>query len=150
MPRFSPGDGGCPRCKERARRWTQIQNKEAPVGEKELRWIAKHSIYITEHAQRRCVERCLADRDIYNALRDGCVIERQKTATGNVALLVFSSKKIAKGQYRLLHLLLVLNPREAGTVADLITVYDPKTQPWRWDATFTRRVCFCKEKATEV
>jgi exosome complex RNA-binding protein Rrp4 len=139
----SPKGEKCEICKERAERHQTYQEKFLDMGDAMLAEALKagKEIKASLHSRKRGVLRCFSDSEIANAVRNGAVIERQK----DLAWLISSSVKVGEKKYRLIHVAVII-----GEVIFVKTAYDPKTMPWKWDSTFSKRVCWCKKFKNEV
>jgi len=138
-----PGDGACAFCEERARCWAALQERLLPAAEAAYaRFLRqKKEILWSAHAEGRLFFRCLAKRDVLKALEDGVVVEAQGRT-----VLVFTSIRAGRA-YRPLHVVLSLDAPGRATV---VTVYDPRSEAWRWDASLTRRVCWCDREEVDA
>lgn len=140
VPNPRPETGACVRCAARAAVWQEVQERLLPEGEELFeQYLAApdKEVLWSEHAEGRLFYRCLSKEKVLAALEDGVVVENQ---TGT--LLIFTSIKYRR-EYRPVHIVLALDwPGEAT----IVTVYDPRSQVWRWDATLTRRVCWCRKE----
>lgn len=50
--------------------------------------------------------------------------------------------KVATGNYRPIHLVLLVNPNNPIKKIYVATVYDPSIESWKWDETYYVRVCW--------
>lgn len=98
----------------------------------------------TGHAVRRMVERAVGRRQVEDALRFGWPIEWTRGGDGwvRILVLVWDTRGPA---VRPLHVLMQYDPRNFAEWT-VVTVYDPRTRAWKWDAAFERRVCFCPDE----
>lgn len=143
MSHHSPNGENCLICKDRAERHQAHQEGYLDEGDALLAEALKAGkrIKASLHFRDRGILRCFADKDIANAIRSGYVIERQKDAW-----LINSSIKIGEKKYRPIHVAVIIQ-EEAILVK---TAYDPRSNPWKWDNAYTKRVCWCKKSENEV
>jgi hypothetical protein len=74
-------------------------------------------------------------RNVSEAIRNGWVIEHD---TARKTLLILYYLKLSARLYRPVHVVLAYKPKWK-----VVTVYDPRTKPWKWSRHFDERVCFC-------
>lgn len=143
----SPKGENCLICKERAE---GHQKNQIP-------WLEKGDALLAEavargtkaiwsvHYRKRAAYRCFAGSEIAAAIENGFVIERQFRETDTV-WLIGSNIKTGYKKYRPVHIAVIFE-QDAILV---ITAYDPRSENWRWDSTFCKRVCWCKKHKNEV
>lgn len=138
-----PGSGACLICEDRAKRWAARQERLLPAAEAAYaRFLAqRRELLWSAHAEGRLLWRCLAKRDVMAAIDEGVVIEAQGRA-----LVVFTAIRLGRA-YRPLHVVLV---PDGPTRATVVTLYDPRSEAWRWDASLTRRVCWCRREEVKA
>lgn len=134
------------RC-ERIRKGKEKQiNFVYSLDEKFQRFMKKHKkgesilTFDDHYTKKRKWERLIFEKDIIKALKEGFVIDQQKSYDRR-RVTVFSSIKIKPKVYRDIHIILEIQPYNEWQV---ITVYTPQSQSWKWDETFMERKCFCR------
>lgn len=123
------------------------QSKSLSVWDKRLQIfldeLSEDTVIIkySNHYQKRKQERLIFERDVIEVLENGGVIEKTKHGDRN-RILVFSYVKKGK-RYRPVHVALEIQPYNTWEV---VTVYCPNSQPWKWSKTLDERICFCKKE----
>lgn len=132
-------------CCQRYEKWRTLQERYVPIGEKELEdfleKIKKKQAFLhldEEHFEKRSLERAVSEKDVFTVVENGWVIERRKRR-GYTSLLIMGYLKHGDS-YRPLHVVCDLVTETQWWV---VTVYDPRSKPWKWDQNYELRVCFC-------
>jgi len=99
-------------------------------------------INFSDHARKRTYIRAISETQIRTVITDGEVIEYHQNEYGTRKILLWGNIHLAKGQYRPIHI--VLKKRKGETKWSIVTVYDPRSEAWRWNESFTERICFCE------
>ena len=95
----------------------------------------KTVLTMTEHAHKRCVYRAVSTVDVVKVFKEGQAIEYSPGKSMCITLMGYTREN------RPIHIVL-------ASVADkkdwkIVTVYDPRTEAWRWEENYTKKVCFC-------
>lgn len=141
-------------CTAKAARHREFQDTHLPEAEKvlrrfgEMRRSSRAWWRPTGHAARRMVERAVGRRQVEDAFRFGWPIEWTREDDGWVRILVLVWDTRG-AMIRPLHVLMQYDPR-CFVEWTVVTVYDPRTQGWKWDAAFEHRVCFCADHEAEL
>lgn len=140
----------------RLRAETHRSRMDLVAGEEELALIREHPrcrIRISLHAGNRMALRAIAAGQVAEALREGYVIERVQNGSATKILVMAWVRKSESRGYRPLHVCLAFGARAlAGDVCEVVvtTVYDPSSEPWRWDDNYGRRICFCEAQEQPI
>jgi mRNA interferase MazF len=130
------------KCQRQADAWRKRQSEAVPIGEQLLQGLLEHledggSLPMSRHAGGRGYDRAFSAGKVSEAIRNGWVIEHD---TERQTLLVLYYLKLSAGVYRPVHV--VLGYRDGKW--KVVTVYDPRTMPWKWNRNFDERICFCE------
>ncbi|GGA56104.1 hypothetical protein GCM10007416_31600 [Kroppenstedtia guangzhouensis] len=132
-------------CRQRHENWLKLQEKYTPIGAEELEVflekMQKKQAFLhldEDHFGKRSLERAVSVKDVLTVVENGWVIERRKRR-GYTSLLIMGYLKHSSS-YRPLH---VVCDIVTDTQWWVITVYDPRSKPWKWDENYEQRVCFC-------
>ncbi|MEC2133440.1 DUF4258 domain-containing protein [Brevibacillus centrosporus] len=141
----------CDVCKNKSESWIKKQERSLPAAEQSLEEfrekfeIRQATLSILTHAQERQVYRSFSLGQIREAVMNGYPIQRSfHTAIRECRIVIMFRYKTAPRTYRPMHCVVRYfqdNPKHW----EVVTVYDPRSQAWKWDSTFCQRVCFCKE-----
>lgn len=133
-------------CFKKHLKWMENQKKYAEIGQQELERFLdrleqrKAKISFDQHFEKlRSIERSISHYDAEEVLHVGWVIERI-VKHGMISLLIHGYCKKDKS-YRPLHIVCDVVSEDLWVIT---TAYDPRSMPWKWDETFTKRKCFCK------
>lgn len=142
----------CKVCQLRSHEHAATQARWVPVGERELRAFrsaapGERRLLVRYHADRRQVLRCISDRDIVRVVMTGQVIERYRHGA-EIRMLLRADLPLRSGRRRFIHVAVALPCR--SLVWAVTTVYDPSIWSWRWDATYSRRTCWCTNDEEEI
>lgn len=139
----------CPQCKERREKWLQNQKKFIPLGEREHEAFTQAyedgeaAFLESNHVGKRQFERAFPYRAVKEAVLNGWVIERQKTTGGHTRLVIMYYFRTSHKSYRPMHVVIEFDNPFLWT---FITVYDPRSQAWKWDEELQKRICFCNKQ----
>lgn len=97
---------------------------------------------ISSHALERQVDRSIAGPQIVEAIKNGWAIERRQQGD-EVTVTLLYHLRVSPRVYRPLHVIAVFHTLSSfkWTVK---TVYDPRSEAWKWSEDFQGRVCFCQ------
>lgn len=97
---------------------------------------------ISSHALGRQVDRSIARPQIVEAVKEGWAIERRQRGD-EVTVTLLYHLRVSPRVYRPLHVITVFHTFSPlkWTVK---TVYDPRSEAWKWSEDVQRRVCFCQ------
>lgn len=146
MSNTTPPKGECAICKEKAERHEAYQTRWLDKGDSLLSEALKagKKIRASLHSRERGTLRCFSDSEIAKAIRNGYVIERQKDLT-DIVWLISSNIKTGEKKYRPIHAAVII-----GEDIFVKTAYDPRSKAWKWDSTYSKRVCWCENTEYEV
>ena len=138
----------CPICKDRAERFHKHQQRWLDEGDTLLQAAIRNKakIKIRSHTHIRSTERCFNRAVLIPAIESGYVIERQVHEGNRIVWIVSSSIKIGACKYRPIHFAISFE----DNVMYVITIYDPRSHAWKWDKTFSKRLCWCQNEIKEV
>ncbi|MFT9486774.1 MAG: DUF4258 domain-containing protein [Tepidibacillus sp.] len=141
----TPHQGGyCEKCATKAQKYKKVQENRIDqadgIYEKIIRDPAFQRV-LTRHANKRMLDRAISTQVLINSLDDGLPIEMY-TVDGEVHLLIFTAIKEEK-KYRPLHIAIKVEKNQKYSIK---TIYDPRSQAWKWDESLTQRVCWCKKE----
>ena len=127
-------------CRKKADAWRKRQAETIPIGEQMLLDLLAFleeggALPMSKHAGGRGYHRAFSVSKISEAIRNGWVIEHDPERQ---TLLVLYYLKLSAGVYRPIHV--VIGYRGKWKV---VTVYDPRSMPWKWNRNFDERICFC-------
>lgn len=100
-------------------------------------------LVFTKHVQKRMVERAVGESEILSMIINGDPIEYYKNQYGTQKITFWSNIKTGVASYRPLHI--IMKNRRGEEQWSVVTVYDPRSEAWRWDSSFTERICFCEK-----
>jgi hypothetical protein len=135
-------------CGERARNWEFKQKRQILIAENELESFRQSLVdgngvlTFKKHANKREYERAFSKMNILEAVQDGWTIERTFHA-GQVKIIIMYYIRTSQRSYRPVHVVCSFQ-EDCPQRWTVITVYDPRTKPWKWGENFQKRVCFCK------
>jgi hypothetical protein len=96
----------------------------------------KNVITLTAHAQKRCVFRAFSETiDIEKVLKNGWVIDYNPGSPTYITIMGYAR------QNRPMHI--ILGSDKTVRYWKIVTVYDPRTEEWRWSENYTKKICFC-------
>lgn len=97
---------------------------------------------ISSHALERQVDRSISRPQIVEAVKNGWAIERRQQGD-DIKVILLYHLRVSPRVYRPIHIVAVFNTFTPikWTVK---TVYDPRSEAWKWSEDFQRRVCFCQ------
>ncbi|MDP5276174.1 DUF4258 domain-containing protein [Chengkuizengella axinellae] len=99
-------------------------------------------ISFARHAAVRGLERSFNNKHILEALLNGFVMEYYYEAKSKqYQCLICYFLKLSPGVYRPVHIAVQMQSNDHLFVK---TVYDPRSNPWKWNENFTNRICVCK------
>lgn len=120
--------------------------KQSLIGENGK--IRKNVFKRSVHYEKQSLERVFSDAEIAAIIKEGDVIEFWQDKKEKVMLVwgnIYNPAKYAKTKYRPAHIVFKKNIFDDDSRWTLATIYNPKSMPWKWDNSHTRRVCFCKK-----
>ncbi|MED0738789.1 hypothetical protein [Aneurinibacillus thermoaerophilus] len=136
-----PRTEGCEVCKARAERESKMQEKRMNEADNWYQYFLRSSIEIKHHANLRCKQRAISMIKLKGSLEDGLPISLHRKPNGDIHMVIFTSYKEGT-VYRPLHICVAIT---AGRKCIVKTIYDPRSQPYKWNASYTKRICWCKE-----
>jgi len=137
-------------CAELSRKRADKFKKILHIGEKELEDFQKllkegcgeATLRHYFHAEQRKVQRAFSTYEISEVVKEGWLIDRNVVLDGTVIVVMYHLR-ISNKVYRPVH---VVCQMKSSLDWRIITVYDPRSMPWKWDTNYQRRVCFCTEE----
>lgn len=133
-------------CAQRAESWAHYQQENLSRGEelleelREMRSSQKGWIRNTIHEEKRKTDRCISETEIRHLIdRDAWPFEYYN-GHGVEKLGLIGFLKFGKS-YRPIHIIL---KRNVGERWYIVTVYDPRSENFRWADNYQLRVCFCR------
>lgn len=126
-------------CAQLAQRWAMMQSRWSLVAEAELSRYrdCRSELELEEHADRRCLWRCISRARLRSLVLYGeviyCSSGHRAGECGRLLMLFWD-------EGRPFHAVLVMRETEPWVVK---TVYRPSTRPWRWSPDWRRKLCFC-------
>lgn len=131
-------------CKKKNERWIKNQKKYLKEGQEEhekfLSYVNEGTadIAIRSHADKRTFERVVSNADMTDVILNGWVIERNINYDSQAVRLVILGYT---RKYRPIHVVCeIINEKEW----EVVTVYNPESQAYKWTNNFQERICFCK------
>jgi hypothetical protein len=136
-------------CKEKSKEYSLANACEIEIGGQE-EFNKLKEVYATKglsclgfskHAQQRMLERAISETELRTIIFDGDIIEYHQNEFGTTKMVVWGHIRISSKKYRPLHI--ILKKRANDSKYSVVTLYDPRTEAWRWDENYTKRICFC-------
>lgn len=140
---------GCPKCKDRAVRELEFQNRPDILELKSQIFNSLRSSKIenSSHFMERMSERCFSFKQISMTLLKGEVIMLQKLALPKNYRCAIISETFDGRPY---HLVFSIDLRGTKPEVVLLTIYDPRIKSYVFDNSLKNRTCFCKKEEWEI
>lgn len=133
-------------CAERSLLWERIQEQSAAQMELEMfQEVIEEGnaiLAISIHASGRQLDRSFSKPQIAEAVKYGWAIERRWMGE-EVTITVMYHLRVSARVYRPIHVIAVFH-KTSPNKWTVKTVYDPRSEAWKWSEDFQRRICFCK------
>lgn len=100
-------------------------------------------IKLSSHAQERMYEKAFSKFDLRIVILEGDPIEYYQNSFGTQKIALWGNVQVGRKSYRPLHI--ILKKGRGQGKWSVVTVYDPRNKAWRWNNSFTERICFCPE-----
>jgi|GEM_PF-6674335 hypothetical protein len=137
-------------CARKAAMWKVQQEETLEIGERLLSELrdslnrGESSLNITNHGETRQTERCLSLSTIRSLVsEEAWPFEYYKNTFGTEKLSLIGWIKIGEGKYRPIHIILKKAPNT--TLWKIVTIYDPRTEEFKWGNNYQDRKCFCEK-----
>lgn len=137
------------RCSLEAAKWKEHNERVQEIAEQRLEELrdslqrGENFLRITFHGESRQTDRCISGATIRLLVsEEAWPFAYYKNSMGVEKLSLVGHVKSGEKKYRPIHVILKRNP---GTdLWKVVTVYDPRTEGFRWGSNYQERKCFCK------
>ena len=136
-------------CSMEATREKLYREKNLVIGEKRLSDLRdslqreENCLTISGHGGYRQAERCISLQTIRLLVsEEACPFEYYRNSFGTEKLSLMGHIKVGERKYRPIHI--ILKKSQGTDLWKVVTVYDPRTEEFRWENNFQERICTCK------
>ena len=130
-------------CQRRSAYWQQGSQAATIDEARSLHVLAlthNWNFRLTRHSYARELQRAVSKPQLVRCIKTGTLIQTRMDR-GQRRTLFLSTLVSPSGTVQPIHFVLEYFPE--NKVVEVVTIYDPRSKGWMWNAEFTNKVCFC-------